>query len=191
LVALAWLRHYGWSAVAVSLWTVWLNWWFPGLCAQRASLPHFGTPKDIHHQMGVVYLQTAVFYSSLHVHHQIVLTSHFPILSRPKPGGGVYLWGPKHCACGPVRAAARRFIFGRRSTSRSRKAYIYINMANVFIYRLCLWPCIHRCSKYILASVIRRNSFNSIPSKPLMGLSTCVWCIHVRCPCQVARASWA
>jgi len=43
----------------------------------------------------VVYIQTAVFYSSLHIHHQIVHTSHFPIFSRPKlkPGGGVYLWG--------------------------------------------------------------------------------------------------
>ena len=43
---------------------------------------------------GVVYIQTAVFYSSLHIHHQIVHTSHFPIFSRPQPGGGVYLWGP-------------------------------------------------------------------------------------------------
>jgi len=42
----------------------------------------------------VVYIQTALFYSSLHIHHQIVHTSHFPIFSRPKPGGGVYLWGP-------------------------------------------------------------------------------------------------
>jgi len=42
----------------------------------------------------VVYIQTAVFYSSLHIHHQIVHASHFPIFSRPKPGGGVYLWGP-------------------------------------------------------------------------------------------------
>ena len=40
------------------------------------------------------YIQTAVFYSSSHIHHQIVHTSYFPIFSRPKPGGGVYLWGP-------------------------------------------------------------------------------------------------
>ena len=38
---------------------------------------------------GVVYIQTAVFYNSLHIHHQIVHTSHFPIFSRPKPGGGI------------------------------------------------------------------------------------------------------
>ena len=44
----------------------------------------------------VVYIQTAVFYSSLHIHHQMVHTSHFPIFSRPKPGGGVYLWGPHY-----------------------------------------------------------------------------------------------
>jgi len=42
----------------------------------------------------VVYIQTAVFYTGLHIHHQIVNTSHFPIFSRPKPSGGVYLWGP-------------------------------------------------------------------------------------------------
>jgi len=39
----------------------------------------------------VVYMQTAVKYSSLYIHHP----SHFPIFSRPQPGGGVYLWGPK------------------------------------------------------------------------------------------------
>ena len=48
----------------------------------------------IHHP-GVVYIESVVFYHSLHIHHQIVHTSHFPIFSRPKPGGGVYLWGPK------------------------------------------------------------------------------------------------
>ena len=49
----------------------------------------------------VVYIQTAVFYSSLHIHNQIVHTSHFPILSRPKPGGGVYLWDPNDIADKP------------------------------------------------------------------------------------------
>ena len=43
---------------------------------------------------GVVYIESVVFYSSLHIHHQIVHTSHFPIFSRPNPRGGVYLWGP-------------------------------------------------------------------------------------------------
>jgi len=42
----------------------------------------------------VVYMQTVVKYSSLYIHHQIVQTSHFPIFSKPQPGGGVYLWGP-------------------------------------------------------------------------------------------------
>ena len=65
-------------------------------------------PKDIHHHRAcqgprknremagvddlVVYMQTAVKYSSLHIHHHIVHTSHFPIFSRPKPGGGVYIY---------------------------------------------------------------------------------------------------
>ena len=43
---------------------------------------------------GVVYIESVVFYSSLNIHHQIVHKSHFPIFSRPQPGGGVYLWGP-------------------------------------------------------------------------------------------------
>jgi len=34
---------------------------------------------------GVVYKQTGVFYSSLHIHHQIVHSSHFPIFSKPNP----------------------------------------------------------------------------------------------------------
>ena len=42
----------------------------------------------------VVYMQSAVKYSSLYIHHQIVHTSHSPIFSKLKPGGGVYLWGP-------------------------------------------------------------------------------------------------
>ena len=42
-----------------------------------------------------LYIESVVFYHSLHIHHQIGQTSHFPIFSRPKPGGGVYLWGPK------------------------------------------------------------------------------------------------
>jgi len=44
---------------------------------------------------GVVYIESVVFYSSWHIHHQVVHTSHFPIFPRPKPGGGVYLSGPK------------------------------------------------------------------------------------------------
>ena len=36
----------------------------------------------------VVYIQTAVFWSSLHIHQEMVYTSHFLIFSRPKPGGG-------------------------------------------------------------------------------------------------------
>jgi len=43
---------------------------------------------------GVVYITSDVFYSNLHIHHQIVHTSHFLIFPRPKPGGGVYLCGP-------------------------------------------------------------------------------------------------
>ena len=46
---------------------------------------------------GVLYIESVLFYSSLHIHHQIVHTSHFSIFSRPKPGGGVYLWGPDIC----------------------------------------------------------------------------------------------
>jgi len=68
----------------------------------------------------VVYMQTGVKFSSLYIHHpgggarprggvntnccilsilhiqhQTVHTNHIPIFSRPKPGGGVYLWGPR------------------------------------------------------------------------------------------------
>jgi len=43
---------------------------------------------------GVVYIESVVFYSSLRIHYQIVHTRHFPIFCMPKPGGGVYLWGP-------------------------------------------------------------------------------------------------
>jgi len=45
---------------------------------------------------GVVYIESVTFYSSLHIHHQIVHASHFSIFPRPEPGGGVYLWGPNH-----------------------------------------------------------------------------------------------
>jgi len=53
----------------------------------------------------VVYIQTAVFYNSLHIHHQIVHTSHFPIFSRTQSGGGVYLWGPN------IRSNSHRSAF--------------------------------------------------------------------------------
>jgi len=43
---------------------------------------------------GVVYIESVVFYSSLHIHHQMVHTRHFLIFSKPQPGDGVYLWGP-------------------------------------------------------------------------------------------------
>ncbi len=42
-----------------------------------------------------LYIESVVFYNSLHIHHQIVHTSHFPIFSRLQPGGDVYLRGPK------------------------------------------------------------------------------------------------
>jgi len=43
---------------------------------------------------GVVYIESVVFDNSLHIRHHIVHTIHFPIFSRPQPGGGVYLLGP-------------------------------------------------------------------------------------------------
>jgi len=46
------------------------------------------------HHPGVVYIESVVFYSSLHIHHHMVHNNHFPIFSRPKPSGGVHLWGP-------------------------------------------------------------------------------------------------
>jgi len=42
----------------------------------------------------LVYIQTAMFYSSLHIHQEMVYTSHFLILTRPETGGGIYFWGP-------------------------------------------------------------------------------------------------
>jgi len=46
---------------------------------------------------GVVYIESVVFYSSLHIHHQCAHTSHFPIFSRPQPGPTRWWcisWGP-------------------------------------------------------------------------------------------------
>jgi len=40
---------------------------------------------------GVVYIQTAVFRGSLHIHQEMVYTSHFLVFPRPKPDGGVYI----------------------------------------------------------------------------------------------------
>jgi len=66
----------------VGKWLVWTIWWLN------------------------MYMQTAAKYSSLYIHHpggaSIIHTSHFPIFSRPKPGGGVYLWGPKPNGIGDV-----------------------------------------------------------------------------------------
>jgi len=71
---------------------------------EMAGVKFIGTPKiyttpGVLRAPGVVYIESVVFYSSLHIHHQIVHTSHFPIFSRPKPGGGVYLWGPNFTPC--------------------------------------------------------------------------------------------
>ena len=47
----------------------------------------------IHHHGGaarpvVVYIESVVFWGSLHIHQETVYTSHIRIFSRPKPGGG-------------------------------------------------------------------------------------------------------
>jgi len=42
------------------------------------------------HFWAVVYL--AAYLSSLHPHQKVVYASHFLIFSRPKPGGGVYIY---------------------------------------------------------------------------------------------------
>ena len=41
-----------------------------------------------------VYIESVVFWGRLHIHQEMAYTSHFLILSRPKPGGGVYIWCP-------------------------------------------------------------------------------------------------
>ena len=41
----------------------------------------------------VVYIESVVFGVSLHIHQEMVYTSHYLIFSRPKPGGGVYIYG--------------------------------------------------------------------------------------------------
>ena len=46
--------------------------------------------------LGVVHIESVVFHRSLHMHYQMDHTSHFLIFSTPKPGGGVYLWGPNN-----------------------------------------------------------------------------------------------
>jgi len=43
----------------------------------------------------LVYMQTAraaVFWGSLHIHQEMVYNNHFLIFSKPKPGGGVYIY---------------------------------------------------------------------------------------------------
>ena len=48
----------------------------------------------IHHHGGapvVVYIESVVFWVSLHIHQEIIYTSHFLIFSKPKPDGGVYI----------------------------------------------------------------------------------------------------
>ena len=42
----------------------------------------------------VVYIESVVFSGSLHIHQDMVYANHFLIFSRPKPGGGAYIWGP-------------------------------------------------------------------------------------------------
>ena len=72
----------------------------------------------------VVYMQTVVKYNTFYMHHpggvqcprggvytncsivqyiheEVVYTSHFLIFSKPKPGGGVYIWCPQ-CMLHPV-----------------------------------------------------------------------------------------
>jgi len=45
-------------------------------------------------------MQTAVFHSTLHIHQEIVYVHQsFRFFSRPKPGGGVYHWGPYIILC--------------------------------------------------------------------------------------------
>ena len=41
----------------------------------------------------VVYIETAVFFCSLHIQQGLVYTSHFLVFSRLKPGGGVNIYG--------------------------------------------------------------------------------------------------
>ena len=46
------------------------------------------------HAPGVVYIESVLFYSSLHIHHQMVYTSHFPIFPSPNPVV-VYIFGAR------------------------------------------------------------------------------------------------
>ena len=51
----------------------------------------------------LVYVQTVVFWGSLHVHQEMAYTSHFLNFSRPKPGGGVYIYIWCHHNMGPKK----------------------------------------------------------------------------------------
>ena len=82
-----------WGLEKIGKWLVWTIWWCICKLWKNSTLSIY-TTSGARSAPGVVYIQTAVFYHSLHIHHQIVHTSHFPIFSRPQPGGGVYLWGP-------------------------------------------------------------------------------------------------
>jgi len=59
------------------------------------KLPKY-TPVCVYHHGAVhvvVYIDIVVYLGSLHIHQEMAYTTHFLILSRPKPGGGVYMYG--------------------------------------------------------------------------------------------------
>ena len=51
----------------------------------------------------VVYIESVVFFSSLHIHQEMVYTSYSLIFSRTKSGGGVYFWGPYYQGLSTLR----------------------------------------------------------------------------------------
>jgi len=140
----------------------------------------------------VVYIQTAVFHSSLHTHHQIVHTSHFHILSTPKPGGGVYLWGPKpgclhprtkYLLCrqywiGETWLKLLSFVRARRYTKIARSSLKFNDLQ--YLDRLLFWVIFSKiCSNWIDVSKICCTQHSVRPK--LMYPKFCIeqnWCIH-------------
>jgi len=74
-------------------WLVYIISWYTCKLPKYIAVCIYTTTGALHAHV-VVYVDIAVYLGSLHVYQEMVYTRHFLIFSRPKPGGGVYIWCP-------------------------------------------------------------------------------------------------